>query len=788
MEQSNKSPVTALDVVTDWALAYAARGYHVFPIAEDGKKPLCKWGSEATTDPNRIRDLFTNPPFGRPGEVPNIGVACKPSKLVCVDVDDKPDKPGVENWEALTGGDYGTSCIARSLKNSSKHYVYQADDDFEVRSRNNSLGLGIDVKAAGGEHGGYFVAPNGLTKRDWEGRPWEAAPAKMPEWLLAALKEREASGSPARSAETPSNGSVPSSSTEVDGFRQELRGIDTTIALDEDKLDRVKAALGSIPANDRDVYRDLHYAVHDALDGHPAGIAALHDWARTNHHRNREWCSPAETERIYRGAELPSIARAFGSDRRITESRLWATAYLFGFDDAVAMVRCGSLAAAAKTYEAALEYDKAPVADRLAGFDAARLAHAQAHAREVFRDIGDDPQPSRWSLRETNVLRAALVQLAANRLMQQPKPRDYLLRWAAEVAAGSSAQPGDGFGPTGVAGVLTAEGGVGKTTTLMAAAVSVITGRPWFGFAVDTDRAGQRVLLVLAEECEDEVYRRLHLICEHLGLTHEERENVARQLVVVALKGRPCALAIRDQHGAPQVTDLVSELLDLLQESSEPWAMVVLDPLARMFPAAESDNATATFAVQLVERLTEVQGKPLVLLVHHSSKTARRMGDVDARGVTGLIDAARWVLSLKAKSDGTVEFQQTKSNYSAPMHKPLLLHRDRGGLLRRLTNEELDAIELDDLQAEADQDRDDEDAVLAVLEAAEGRRMRTKAAIAKAVKMNAQRTRQAVDRLVNAGRLLAKRDAWFEAPASGGQNVQTSDAETKDDGTAGGEI
>ena len=40
----------------------------------------------------------------------------------------------------------------------------------------------------------------------------------------------------------------------------------------------------------------------------------------------------------------------------------------------------------------------------------------------------------------------------------------------------------------------------------------------------------------------------------------------------------------------------------------------------------------------------------------HSSKTARREGRADARGVTGLTDAARLHVTLCKKDGGTIEF------------------------------------------------------------------------------------------------------------------------------------
>jgi hypothetical protein len=66
------------------ALAYASRGWPVFPVASGGKVPAIKGGrgcNDATTDPATIREWWQRLPGA------NIGLACGPADLVVVDVD-----------------------------------------------------------------------------------------------------------------------------------------------------------------------------------------------------------------------------------------------------------------------------------------------------------------------------------------------------------------------------------------------------------------------------------------------------------------------------------------------------------------------------------------------------------------------------------------------------------------------------------------------------------------------------------------------------------------------------
>lgn len=278
----------------------------------------------------------------------------------------------------------------------------------------------------------------------------------------------------------------------------------------------------------------------------------------------------------------------------------------------------------------------------------------------------------------------ASVTVAA--LTVQPKPRRWLLRHPDRDGAACAPSTGDGLLTRGIVGILSAAGGEGKTMALCGLAVSVATGRRWLGhFDVDRDARPGRVLLLLGEETAEEIDRRLYRVARHYQLDADEIQRCAEQLVAVPLAGVRAPL-IGQSGETPHMHTLRRRLEQ--DGGKAGWSMIAIDPLARLCSGdAESDNAAATELLQSLETLTAVAGGPAVLLAAHSSKLARRMGQADSRGVTGLTDASRWHATLRSEGED-VMLELSKSNYSRPMPDPLRLARVGYGLLRVRTEDE----------------------------------------------------------------------------------------------------
>ena len=139
------------------ALKYAARGWHVFPIRQNCKKPLTATGfKDATTDAEQIKTWWANYPKA------NIGIALDASGLCVIDVDTHGDVNGFESLPQL--GELPETIIARTPSGGA-HYVFNNDGD--QLPRKVGLVKGIDLLA----NGYFLVAPSAINGRPYK---WDA--------------------------------------------------------------------------------------------------------------------------------------------------------------------------------------------------------------------------------------------------------------------------------------------------------------------------------------------------------------------------------------------------------------------------------------------------------------------------------------------------------------------------------------------------------------------------------------------------------------------------------------
>ena len=186
-----------------WALHFAARGWHVFPIAPGAKKPpaLNRWETRASTDPDQISRWWQHTPH-------TIGIATGPSGLVVIDLDTlKPGQTVPARWATL-GISSGTGVLralarqhdttvtptfAVTTPSGGWHLYYTAPPGAPLRNCQAVIGWKIDTRA----HGGYVVAPGSLVPPSGYELVDDRDLAELPSWLHQALTPKPPTALPA---------------------------------------------------------------------------------------------------------------------------------------------------------------------------------------------------------------------------------------------------------------------------------------------------------------------------------------------------------------------------------------------------------------------------------------------------------------------------------------------------------------------------------------------------------------------------------------------------------------
>ncbi|MEU7863880.1 bifunctional DNA primase/polymerase [Nonomuraea sp. NPDC049141] len=182
------------------ALAAAARGWPVFPLAVGDKAPprgFTTWEARATLDPDRIRAWWQRAPY-------NVGIATGPAGLIVIDLDvPKPGQRPPQEWDlpgVCDGADVFALLCQRAgaplemetlqvrTRRGGLHLYYTAPPSIRLPSTNGSLGWLIDTRA----WGGYVVAPGSFVTLPDGAGPYTVqhttAPATLPPALFKPLQ------------------------------------------------------------------------------------------------------------------------------------------------------------------------------------------------------------------------------------------------------------------------------------------------------------------------------------------------------------------------------------------------------------------------------------------------------------------------------------------------------------------------------------------------------------------------------------------------------------------------
>lgn len=261
-------------------------------------------------------------------------------------------------------------------------------------------------------------------------------------------------------------------------------------------------------------------------------------------------------------------------------------------------------------------------------------------------------------------------ELGADWLDAPPPPREWLATFIEDHDDGAAPDDGDeearraaklrrrrGLLARGELHVLAGEGGAGKgrfATQLALAVAASHEGRrvPFASrLSLEVHPSSGKVLFLVGEDDAHEVRTRA------FGAHRAERygRDDARDLEAIrervrwrTFRGEPFALV---ETGADRKSAVESTGFDALRaylEANGPWALIVVDPLARFVGVDENDNAAMHQAAALVEQLCEVDGRPAVLVVAHTRKPKKdeNPSQHDVRGASSVVNAARLVAMM----------------------------------------------------------------------------------------------------------------------------------------------
>lgn len=127
------------------ALDYARRGWAIFPLLPDSKKPAVdKWQFRATTDETQIRKWWEKEPDY------NIGVRCDGRAIADIDVRKATDEIITEFAEKYLAN--GHKSLTVTTWSGGKHIIYSLPPGLTLSSQNDAFAHGIDLKTGSGAY------------------------------------------------------------------------------------------------------------------------------------------------------------------------------------------------------------------------------------------------------------------------------------------------------------------------------------------------------------------------------------------------------------------------------------------------------------------------------------------------------------------------------------------------------------------------------------------------------------------------------------------------------------
>jgi archaellum biogenesis ATPase FlaH len=236
------------------ALAYARKGWPVFPCEARGKKPLTKHGlKDATTDPKKVRTWWSMWPEA------NIGHPTGEQIVL--------DEDGPEGKAALAALEKEHGTLPQTLTDSTgkgRHLFFHANGT-RIRNSAGKLGPHLDVRGAGG----YVILPPSVhtngKRYEWVRR---IKPVPIPAWLEKLVTElgHKPPASKGAGAQIPAG--------QRHGHLLKFAGRLRAAGCDESTIMAALLAENTSHCNPPKPDSEVRTLAHDVCTRYPAGIPA----------------------------------------------------------------------------------------------------------------------------------------------------------------------------------------------------------------------------------------------------------------------------------------------------------------------------------------------------------------------------------------------------------------------------------------------------------------------------------------------------------------------------------
>jgi RecA-family ATPase len=229
--------------------------------------------------------------------------------------------------------------------------------------------------------------------------------------------------------------------------------------------------------------------------------------------------------------------------------------------------------------------------------------------------------------------------------------------------------------PLNQAGLVSGEGGTGKSIIELTKDVAHVAGKDWFGSLPEPGPA----FYVGAEEEEDELHRRLAAIASHYGLTFNDL--IKGGLRVLCKLGQDATLCAVGRSGKVETTDFYRQLYEAAGDIKP--KNISIDTLSRAFAGNEIDRVQVYAFAMHMQALAMVAGGSVTVLSHPSLQgIASGSGISGSTAWHGAFRFRQYLKGVKStdgeQPDDDIRELAFKKNQYGPMGETIVLRYQRG--------------------------------------------------------------------------------------------------------------